>query len=320
MKALRLTLAAALAAAIALPLQAGEGELGMKAPKLEISKWVKGEAVDVTAGDKVYVVEFWATWCPPCRESIPHLTEMAKKYKGKAVFVGISDEEPATVEKFVEKMGDKMDYVVAIDDEDKTGEAYMRAFDIRGIPHAFVVDKSGAIVWHDHPMAELDEVVEQVIAGKFDAEAGKKRMREREQAMKELMETYQLVQQYFELAESAGKEAEASEVGQRILTRIGDNRDGAMMLNELAWRILTETGIQNRDVKLALTAAEKANTATGDNSAAVLDTYALALYENGEKQKAVDVQRRAVKRAEEQGASDMVEELKSRLERFEKGE
>src|SRR6188474_2891254 len=80
-------------------------ELGETAAPLEISEWVKGDAIDLATakGKKVLVVEFWATWCGPCRTSIPHLTEMQKKFEKRGVvFVGVSDETSAKVKPFVE--------------------------------------------------------------------------------------------------------------------------------------------------------------------------------------------------------------------------
>jgi thiol-disulfide isomerase/thioredoxin len=143
--------------------------LGMPAPALNVADWVKGQAVDLKEGKgkTVYVVEFWATWCPPCRASIPHLTELQKKFKDKGVTViGVSDEKVSTVKPFVNKMGPKMEYTVAVDKDQKTSGAYMGAFGVDGIPHAFVVDKTGAIVWHGHPMDGLDKAIEAVLEGK----------------------------------------------------------------------------------------------------------------------------------------------------------
>jgi thiol-disulfide isomerase/thioredoxin len=68
---------------------AGELKLGDPAPALKVSKFVKGSPVTKFEPGKFYVVEFWATWCGPCKTSIPHLTEMAKKYKD-VQFVGVS--------------------------------------------------------------------------------------------------------------------------------------------------------------------------------------------------------------------------------------
>ena len=96
-------------------------KVGDAAPEIKVAKWVKGSAVKSFEKGKVYVVEFWATWCGPCRTSIPHLTEMAKKFKDKATFTGVSVwERGEDIEKqvtdFVENMGEKMDYNVALDD------------------------------------------------------------------------------------------------------------------------------------------------------------------------------------------------------------
>ena len=151
-------------------------ELGDAAKPLDIQEWVKGKPVNLADGkDKtIYVVEFWATWCPPCRASIPHLTELQQKFKDRGVqFVGVSNESLETVKPFVSQMGDKMNYTVAIDDNDKTSADYMGAFGVDGIPHAFVVDKSGAISWHGHPMAELEQAIEKALAGGAATVAGK---------------------------------------------------------------------------------------------------------------------------------------------------
>ena len=150
-------------------------ELGDAAKPLDVQEWVKGSAVNLADGQgkTIYVVEFWATWCPPCRASIPHLTELQKKFKDKGVvFIGVSDEKPDVVKKFVEKMGDKMDYNVAIDGG-KTSEGYMQAYGINGIPHAFIVDKAGNIAWEGHPMDGLDKVLDEIIAGKYDINEAK---------------------------------------------------------------------------------------------------------------------------------------------------
>jgi thiol-disulfide isomerase/thioredoxin len=173
-----LSLLTGLLGALALALPAVSAELGDPAAPLQIAEWTKGKPVDLAAGKgkKIFVVEFWATWCGPCRASIPHLTELQKKFKDRdVVFIGVSDEEVATVKKFVEKMGDKMDYTVAVDTDRKTSKGYMTAYGQGGIPTAFIVDKQGRIAWLGHPMGDLEKSLEQVVAGTFDLEKAKKR-------------------------------------------------------------------------------------------------------------------------------------------------
>ncbi len=141
-------------------------KLGDAAYPLAGLTWVKGDPVTITPG-KVYVVEFWATWCPPCRDSIPHLTELQAKYGDRVVFVGVSNEDVATVKPFVAKLGDQMAYTVAVDPAGKVGNGYMTAFGQRGIPTAFIVDAEGRVVWLGHPMGDLKTVLDQVLAGTY---------------------------------------------------------------------------------------------------------------------------------------------------------
>jgi len=130
-------------------------EVGDKAPKLSVAEWIKGQPVDMRAdlGKHVYIVEFWATWCAPCMYTIPHLTQVQKEFKNRGLIcVSISTEGPEKVKPFVEKMGDKMDYTIGIDNNGQTSRAYMEAANQNGIPHAFVINTQGRLVWHGHPM------------------------------------------------------------------------------------------------------------------------------------------------------------------------
>ena len=134
---------------------------GDPAGKLDVAHWVKGKSVDISKG--VHVVEFWATWCPPCRTSIPHLTETQAKFKDRGVnIIGVTNESLDEVEPFVKKMGDKMDYTVAIDNGRTTSNEFMGRYGVNGIPHAFIV-KDGKVVWHDHPMSDLDQAIEEAL-------------------------------------------------------------------------------------------------------------------------------------------------------------
>lgn len=98
--------------------------VGDPAPAIKVAKWFKGQPVETFGEGSVYVVEFWATWCGPCKKSTPHLSELAKKYDGKARIIGVSIWEAEKTDhakrledvgKFVTTMGDKMDYTVAAD-------------------------------------------------------------------------------------------------------------------------------------------------------------------------------------------------------------
>lgn len=256
-------------------------ELGAPAPPLQISDWVKGSSITLEAGrgSKIHVVEFWATWCPPCRMSIPHLTELQKKYADKGVtIIGVSTEDPGTVKPFVSKQGEAMAYTVAVDRDRATYDAYMKAFGVAGIPHAFVIDKEGRIVWHGHPMGNLDKTIENVLAGTHDVEKTK-----REQAAEEKLP------RYFELAVKGDPGARA--VGESILQDAGSH---VMLLNRMAWAIVTAPQIKNRDLDLAERVARAGVEASEAKDASVLDTYARVLHAAGKKEQAIEMQKKAI--------------------------
>jgi len=155
-------------------------KIGNPAPPIKVTKWAKGTPVASFEKGKTYVVEFWATWCPPCRESIPHLTELAKKFAGKVTFIGVDcseqDQDDSTcfpaVAKFVKDFGDRMEYNVAYDGSAAMmNKNWMDAAGEGGIPTAFVVDATGAIAWIGHPMDGLDEVLGRLMNGTYDRKA-----------------------------------------------------------------------------------------------------------------------------------------------------
>lgn len=161
-------------------------KVGDAAPAIAVDNWVKGEPVSGLEKGKVHVVEFWATWCPPCRDSIPHLTELQKKHKD-VIFIGMAsserkpkegqaDKRLETLQKFVRDQGAKMEYRVAFDANRANVAKWMEPAGQQGIPVAFVVDTEGKIAWIGHPM---DEGFEKAIAaasgkGAKSAEPAKK--------------------------------------------------------------------------------------------------------------------------------------------------
>lgn len=150
----------------------GDLKPGALAPALEIRDWLKGEPIDKLDSQRTYVVEFWATWCGPCIESIPHISELAKKYED-IIFLGISVlEEPKddNIKKFVEQMGEKMSYRVGYSgNKDGMAATWLIPALQDGLPTAYVV-KDGLIQWIGHP-TNLDKVLRQMTEGTFDLAA-----------------------------------------------------------------------------------------------------------------------------------------------------
>jgi thiol-disulfide isomerase/thioredoxin len=135
-----------------------------------------GQEVKTFEKGKVYVVEFWATWCGPCVVMMPHLGDIQEELGPKGVTViGFTAKDsgntPERVAKFVEKRGKKLGYTIAYSDDRDTHEAYMKASGRSGIPCSFVIGKDGKIAYIGHPLF-LDEVLPKVLAGTWDAEKG----------------------------------------------------------------------------------------------------------------------------------------------------
>lgn len=132
-------------------------------PPLNVTEWIHGSKEDVGDwGDgKVYVLEFWGTWCSPCIEVIPHLTELQREYADRGlVVIGYTWEDAAEVRAFHKRMGEKMDYVVVTDTEEKTLSALAEAGVIQGFPYSFLVDRDGRVVWSGnskHLTAAVDD-------------------------------------------------------------------------------------------------------------------------------------------------------------------
>lgn len=324
---------------VAAPKAMAELKVGDDAPNIFIKDWVKGEAFDLSKAkkDDVIVVEFWATWCPPCRSSIPHLSEMQDHFKGKGVtFIGVSDEDKDVVNKFLKGgWSEKMRYRVAIDDSNKTNEAWMKASNQRGIPTAFVV-QGGKLKWIGHPMDDLGLTVAK-LAGDTEYAKKEEEAKKRREKIEEIMGKFQaaamgedwakavktldealeidgkdfrlLMTKYHLLVTKLDKAEQAKGFGRELLTKV----DSAEELNALSWTILTAEEFEGkRDLELAKMAAAKAMKNSDEKDPSIIDTYARALADSGDLKSAVEWQTKAVELAE----GDMKVELRKNLNDF----
>jgi thiol-disulfide isomerase/thioredoxin len=377
------------------------GKIGIEAPPLSIAHWVKGGPVDITAGKgkKIFVVEFWATWCPPCKVTIPHLTETQKKYAGKdVVIVGITDEDVKLVREFLSQMGSKMEYVVAVDDNGKTSKAYMEAFGIETIPHAFIIDKSGKIVWQGNPMEGFDEALESVVNGSFSIEKeikkniADKKFRDfidavekddtnkinqigaelekldkevgglvkdrpfKTEEMWKLVKFSMLMSEYRNALMSGKPEAEeiakkaaeftpkeinfeeiknnlklqksaidyfqalSADADEATITNlakvVGETRcTNSVLLSQISWAILTNEKLKKRDIPLALKLAKAAYENSDAKDEDIVQVYARALFENGQKDEAIKYQKIAIDLCKEK---DKKQEFEKVLEDYQK--
>lgn len=121
-----------------------ETSAGKPAPDFELSS-TEGKQVKLSDfKNKIVIVDFWATWCGPCRESIPDLVELRKTYKNKGLeIIGVSLDDESTVENvkpFIKNLG--INYTVVYGNS-KIVQDYGN---ISGIPTLFIIDQKGNIV------------------------------------------------------------------------------------------------------------------------------------------------------------------------------
>jgi thiol-disulfide isomerase/thioredoxin len=309
--------------------------VGEKAPPLTIEKWVKGEPVTGFEKGRIYVVEFWATWCGPCIASMPHLSELQKEYKDQVTIIGVTSKDPgnplAKVQEMVEAKGPGMGYTVAWDTERQTYDAYMKAAGQNGIPTSFVVDREGRIAYIGHPMW-LDLPLEGLTKGTWNPEEGKAKIKAANAAM---MKVYQAQDPKEALAALEAFERDypkaagiMGDMKYTLLLKAGDPRAAALgarmvdeaikqkdstKLNSLAWGIVDpDADLEHRDLDLALRAAKAAVEFTHEKDAAILDTLAWAYFHKGQVEKAIELEKKAVELA----PAGLKDQLKESLEKF----
>lgn len=153
------------AAAWLLPLPAVAVEAGDAAPAFSLPT-AKGEplALDRLRGKVVYV-DFWASWCGPCRRSFPWMNEMQQKYGAKGlVVVGINvDKKRGDADKFLAQI--PAAFAIAFDEAGTTPSA----FGVKGMPSSYLIDASGKVVYVergflDEHRAELEQRVASLVA------------------------------------------------------------------------------------------------------------------------------------------------------------
>jgi thiol-disulfide isomerase/thioredoxin len=112
------------------------------APPLQASDILGKPVSKANWGGKVVLVNFWATWCPPCREEIPELIELKKQYGDRLQIIGISEDEdgPAKLLKFAQQKGMSYPIIMA------TPELVAAYGGVPALPTSFLVDTQGRVV------------------------------------------------------------------------------------------------------------------------------------------------------------------------------
>ena len=121
---------------------------------------IEAEKIQEHLKDKVVVVEFWATWCGPCRKAIPHLNELVTEFKSKPVqFLSVSDEEEWKVKNFL-----KVNPISGWIGLDRDG-SLLRAYGFKTIPQTVVIDQKGRIAALTSPQLLTSALIKTLLEG-----------------------------------------------------------------------------------------------------------------------------------------------------------
>ena len=311
-------------------------DVGDRAPGLTIAEWVQGKPVNLKKeiGSKVFMVEFWATWCPPCKASVPRLSRLQNKYKNDLTIIGVTAADnrgntASAVKRFVKTQGPDMSYTVAMDKDMETSTEYMGGAGIMGIPYAFLVMKDGRIAWHGSPLEPgLDDVIAQMVGGEYDIEAAKitAQVDQRFQALNPLVQMGHWSAVWDGLI-GILKLDPANETALQLILAIHRDqikdartfrawasshivafRNHVEGMKRLAATLCDNPDLSTRLPDLALEAAKAAYDASKRRDASVLAVYARTLYQVGELDRAIELQTDAVAiaNAEERKAAQAI--------------
>lgn len=326
----------------AAPLKGGD-----PAPPLKVSKWLQGEAVKGFEPGKVYVVEFWATWCGPWIAFMPHLADLQEKYKDKGVTVigftardvlGKPGHTEEMVAAFVKARGPKLKYTFAYADDGATADAWMKAAGREGIPCSFIVDKAGRIAYIGHPLY-LPLVLEKVVAetdgaravsdamAKVEAEfaavsgelasdpkAGLRALKAFESRYPPLADLVPSVRAKLSYLPKYGQAGEAKEYAERLVARAAERGD-RLNLTLVASILRLGDGKEDKELlAVAVKAAEAEVRLTGGTDAQALLNLAGTWSVAGDAAKAKEYARKAVEAAAgEPAAKESIEREARRL-------
>lgn len=123
-----------------------KGEIGfMEAYDFTLPS-LEGKDVTLSELEGLIILDFWATWCPPCKEEIPYLQEFYEEYGDKGLkVIGISTEPAVTQRKFRSKQsenGNKIGYPLLVDSEGEVSKQY----GIRSIPTTYFISSDGELI------------------------------------------------------------------------------------------------------------------------------------------------------------------------------
>lgn len=321
-------LAVLLGLAVCLP--AFSLDLGDEAPAISPETWITGSPADPTKIDDktFYIVEVWSVACPPCVQTIPILNDLQKRYADKGLkIISFTTDAKEDVEPFLKLH--PIEYSSFIDKEGATMVNYMAADGRNTIPHAFLFDKTGTLVWIGNPLDNLEGRINQVLSGDLNGEKALAVRDAKEQlqvafgeqnigGMMESLKTLEKLMpdspQYFQIHYrlltdlGAGDENDVQQVLNDWYNGCQDNAEGMALLSMIA---LEQGPPSLRNPHLAVAAARRAYELNSDSKVQIGLNLAETYKGIGRLDLALKTLGEVARQAEDPDEKELIQEVRS---------
>jgi len=303
--------------------------VGDRAPAINVEHWVNGDAVQRLQPGCLYVIDFFTTTNPTCRQIMTLLSERQGIYGDVVTIIGIGNEPPEDVGAFLDSSveeeeeeeatwRDRITHRLATDPDQSIWKRYFGSADEPAIPRAFIVGRTGLIEWIGNPLS-IDQALPSVVDGSWDREDFRAEWQRRQQLAgpeRELAAAWQAreweraleivrrmkaidpeslryqIQEFALLIGGLNRPEEGYKLGERLMKEYWHE---PAVLNYLAWLAVAGDNVAEHDLDFALKAAKRACEMMNWGEGGMLDTLARVYYERGDLQTALKWQREAVK-------------------------
>lgn len=263
--------------------------LGDPAPPFDVREWLLGDPITKLEEGKVYLIHLWATWCDPCVAAMEQLTNLQNEFSSRGLVV-IAATSPGktntaeSVQRFVFNENRPIGFHVAWDRSRKLLDFWLNPAGRTRIPCTFIVDREGTLAFLGHP-AEMERPLREIMAGTYDLELAKRNYYDAILAGGLFLE--------YETMLKEKQYAQAYTLARSIAD--GSGRQSWATLSNIAWTIVDpQNEPEQKDLALALTAAQRANELVEGKEPTTLDTLARVHYLRGELDDALKFQQQAV--------------------------
>jgi thiol-disulfide isomerase/thioredoxin len=319
-------------------------KIGDQAPPLKEVKWLKGEPIDGLVKGQVHVIDFWATWCGPCIQAMPHLDELQEKHKQQGLVVvaitSADENNPVDqIKQFVEGRGKDFGFRFAMCETEAMNKAYMEAAQQQAIPCSFVIDQNGKLAFIGLP-SDVDIVLEKLYNGTWKGQESIDELKGIEAKIAELSNLLEsapekvladlaaIEESYPHVSKSAqfaftrlaamlkvGKEEDIQSYFGEVVAKLTKNKDGTQLVS-LAGLILNP---EINPKKICLEQAEAAIETAIQFDPKRIDTLVVAAFSyasGGQAEKGNTLIERAIAATDDETGKAQLRQLKATLDAF----